>query len=329
MKSALLLWDEVEVISPNEAFVPQYEDSEIAAAAEVVVKYRPPTEADKTKVERKIFDLADRAPPEWVLYRKGATADDYASYMIYRDKVTDAAIIRLASKGLVDIPTLHPQDFSAHTSLGLIIMGMLAKERAGTQKQMVTDRLEQYSALGKYLTFLTDGQWLGDKLPELRMEVGKALVTTSLNIIDPRGITFDKLIAYRKNEKAHEGLFRESYAKAINDYVAKASAATTAEEIEFLIRSFEHDMRGKAAELEERLKVRAGQAVLSREMLVAVVASVAVVPSLITPAGPVAAGMLGVGAMGKLWLDYANDRNKILAENPMGYLYRSRSFSLY
>lgn len=329
MKSALLLWDEVEVISPNDNFIPEYADRELAEAAEIVVKHRPPTEDDRRTVEARIFELADKAPPEWLLYRKSAEYGDYDTYRIYKDKLTELAIRHLADKGLVGFPASDPQDFSTHTSLGLIIMGILAKERAGTLKEMVTDRFEQYAALGKYITFLSDGRWLGDKLVNLRTEVGKVLITTSLKIIDPRGISFEKLVALRKDEGRHEGSFRQSYAKAIRDYVGKVSAATTPEDIDTIVSSFEAHMRGKAAELEQKLKIRAGQAVLSREMLVAVVASAAALPSVITPAGPIAAGVIGTGALGKLWLDYRADRDKILAENPMGFLYKSKRFPIY
>ena len=329
MKSMLLLWDEVEVISPNDDFKPTYKDEELAEAAEIIVKYRPPTDGDRRAVERKIIELADRSPPEWVLYRKGATKEDYDSYLMYREKLTEAAIKYLAEKGLARFPTSDPQDFSTHTSLGLIIMGILAKERAGAGKEMVTDRLEHYSALGKYLTFLSDGRWLGDRLPQLRMEVGKALVMTSLEIIDPRGISFAQLIALRKKEQTHEGSFREAYAKSIRKYIDEISASTTPEDVELIVSSFKKDMHAKVTELGHRLKVQAFQAFLSREMLVAVVASAAAMPSLITPAGPVIAGALGVGALGKLWLDYGVNCDKTLAENPMGYLYKSKNFRLY
>lgn len=329
MKSALLLWDEVEVISPNTKFEPKYADRELAEAAEIVVKHRPPTEDNRRTVEARIFELADKAPPEWLLYRKNAKHGDYDTYRMYKDKLTEDAIRYLARKGLVEFPTDDPQDFSTHTSLGLIIMGILAKERAGTLKEMVTDRLEQYAALGKYLTFLSDGQWLGDNLANLRTEMGKVLITTSLKIIDPRGISFKRLIRLRKDEGRHEGSFRQSYAQAIRDYIDKISAATTREDVDTIVSSFETHMEGKAAELEQKLKIRAGQALLSREMLVAVVASAAAAPSLITPAGPIAAGVIGTGVLGKLWLDYRADRDKILAENPMGFLYKSKRFPIY
>lgn len=329
MKSMLLLWDEVEVISPHDSFKPQYLDRSLAEAAEIIVKYRPPTDDNRKAVESRIIDLANRAPPEWLLHRKEAIDEDYDSYRMYRDKMTEDAIKHLAHKGLATFPVDDPQDFSTHTSLGLIIMGVLAKERAGTEKEMVTNRLEQYSALGKYLTFLSDGQWLGDSLPQLRMEVGKALVMTSLEIIDPRGISLDQLIALRKDEQPHQGSFRESYSKSIRTYIDKISAATTADDIKTIVSSFQADMRAKCAELKHKLKMQAGQALLSREMLVAVVASVAVMPNLITPAGPLIAGVLGTGAMGKLWIDFRVSRDKALAENPMGYLYKSKKFPLY
>jgi hypothetical protein len=82
-------------------------------------------------------------------------------------------------------------------------------------------------------------------------------------------------------------------------------------------------------ELESKLRVRGSQALLSRELAVIVIASAANLPQVISPAGAVVSGIIGLGALLKLAVDYDADRRKILAKNPLGYLYKSKRFPKY
>jgi len=329
MKSSLLLWDRVEYIAPNERHKPQYADAELAEAGELLAEAYIPSEEDRSSVGETVRSLLDKAPPDWLLFGRSTSTIDNELFHIYRDKFSEDLIRALADRHLAIFPVNDPHDFSTHTSLGLILMGVLAQRCAGTQKELMTDRTEQYEALAKSLTFKTGGVWHEAESSVHERAIETALVTASLKVIDPRGISFRQLLDLRKNETRYEGSFRQSYSSMIRDYAKKISEAATSVDRVAIEKSFEFDMQQKLAELKERLRDRAGHVLLSQEMFVTVLATALGQLDLISSGGPLIAGIFGVGALGKVWKEYRTDRNSILAENPMGYLYKSKTFPRY
>jgi hypothetical protein len=89
-------------------------------------------------------------------------------------------------------------------------------------------------------------------------------------------------------------------------------------------------MRQMLALLEDELKVNVRKTVLSKEMLLAVIASATQAPALLfSNVDPLWAGVAGIGALGKLWSDYCSSRNQTLRSSPVGYLYKSKQFPYY
>ena len=63
--------------------------------------------------------------------------------------------------------------------------------------------------------FQADGTWLEpESAIKKRQEIETVLVTTSLKVIDPRGIGFKEILDLRKRETQYEGSFRQSYQRA-------------------------------------------------------------------------------------------------------------------
>lgn len=335
MKSCLLLWDQVEYISPSKDHKPQYDDPELAAAAEVVARPYVVKDSDRAAVDAEILRLAKQPHPDWLISPKPSHKIDHEQYLMFRSKFSDEVISDLIARQLVSIPAGDPHDFATHTSFGLLMMAILATQCAGSHKEMVTDRVEQYQALGKYRTFESQGEWI-DKAADQgraigdRLDVEKVLVTISLNVIDPRSLSFETLLNMRRRESPSTTAARQYYAQSIQDYVEKLVAAKNAVDREVIEQEFESRMRQSLAALEEELKQKGLQTMLSKEMLVAVAVAVTQAPALIaSTVSPWAAGVIGVGALGKLWSDYRFARARALAGSPIGYLYKSKRFPRY
>jgi hypothetical protein len=215
MKSSLLLWDQVEYIAPNREYKPRYDDSELAEAGELLMRPYIPSDEDRKSVSQAVQSMLDKAPQQWLLEGRSTRTADSDLYHLYRDKLSDDLIRELARRNLGIFPSDDPHDFSTHTSLGLILMGVLARRCAGTQKDMITDRMAQYEAVAKYVMFQADGTWLEpESAIKKRQEIETVLVTTSLKVIDPRGIGFKEILDLRKRETQYEGSFRQSYQRA-------------------------------------------------------------------------------------------------------------------
>lgn len=330
MKSCLLLWDWVEYISPSSGYKPKYVSKDLAEAAELIAKPYIVTAADQAAVDDEILGLAQRPHRDWLINTKPGLAIDDEQYKMFQSKFSPQLISQLIHNNLATFPAHDPYDFATRTSFGLIMMGILAKHCAGSSKELVTDRVEQYQALAKYYTHLTDGNWIAD-VPlqiedvEKRLNAESVLITISANIVDPRSLDIGKLITMRRQENASNATLRANYAKCIQDYVQKLIAAKTAIDLEVAQEEFTLRMKEHLAALEDELRLNLKRTILSKELLIAIVASVTQAPALFANF----AGIIGLGALGKLWVDYRAGRNQALAKCPLGFLYKSRRFPYY
>ena len=330
MKTSLLLWDSVEYISPYSEHKPTYRDKELAEAAELLVKPYVVTEKDRRAADAAILKLTERPHPRWLLHRKGALSEDYEQYTMFRSKFSDEVISRLARRDLAEFPVGDPLDFATHTSLGLLMMAILAFQCAGPNKELITDRLAQYESLAKYLTFTTEGEWIERSAAiDKRLKAEDTLVTISLNVIDARSFTFEQLLTMRRREALSTAALRQNYSRVIREYTALLVQADNDAGRNAIEREFERQMKQIMAELESELKFKLGQTLLSKELLVAVLATATQTPAIIANVPPALAALIGLGALGKLGLDYVYGRNQIMRGTPLGYLYKSKKFPHY
>ena len=133
----------------------------------------------------------------------------------------------------------------------------------------------------------------------------------------------------RRRESASGAIMRANYSKYIQDYVKKMVDAknyvdVTVVQEEFALRCKEH-----LAALQDELKLKLRQTVLSRELLIAIVASSTQTPNVIANIDPAYATLIGVGALGRLWVDYRAGRRQSLEKSPLGYLYKNKRFPHY
>jgi hypothetical protein len=155
------------------------------------------------------------------------------------------------------------------------------------------------------------------------------LINISLTVIDPRSISLDKLIRMRRNETPSTAAIRVNYANNIQQYVRKIVEAKTDSDVKVIGEEFELEMKRRLAELEDELKQKVRQTILSKELIITIAAASAHNIELIAKAPPVTAALVGFGALGKLWADYQYGRNRALLGSPLGYLYKSKQFPHY
>jgi hypothetical protein len=109
-----------------------------------------------------------------------------------------------------------------------------------------------------------------------------------------------------------------NYLRKIDTFVKRMATAKdhkkNREEIE---RQFEQEIKDDLSDLREALKLKAKDAMLSKEVGVAILASAGIaLPPLTVPAS-----ILGVGALGRKAINYRSDRKAILDKHAMSWLF--------
>jgi hypothetical protein len=207
-------------------------------------------------------------------------------------------------------------------------MAILADSCAGTQKALTTDRAESHSALTRWITLTKGGEFKAGPYKK-DAEDYKRLVSISLRVIDSRRFELRNLISLRQREEREGGHslrdLRHRYLTKINECTDKlATQARTQGDKAEIERAFEQEMKDDLKALQNELRAHGKKTLLSKELAVAVVASAGVVVE------PVVSSVLGIGALGKLKVEYREGRNKVLRNHSMSWLYEpSKAIHLY
>lgn len=147
IKSALLLWDQLEYIVPQKNHCPKYKDKWAAAAIELIGKAHCPTDHEKALTEAQIQDFVKRPLPPCFYYTSARVSKN--DYLIYPQKfsykVWDA--LREAQLAGPPLPPSADSDYPLQEATGLSIMAILADCCAGETFQRVTDRGAAYATL--------------------------------------------------------------------------------------------------------------------------------------------------------------------------------------
>jgi hypothetical protein len=199
-KTALLLWDKVDYISPFKDFRPRYEDAVMSEAAEMLTVQHVPSEYEKHKAHTEIERLVEAGLPEWFVFDP---EDENLPYQIMPDKLLPETWQMLLYSRFVQQKTpSSPGEtyyfndayhYVMRTSLGLTIMAILADICAGNEQETITDESDNYAALTRFFTAQSAGRYgdismAGDIAPE-----AERLVTISLNTLSGRAASLEDL----------------------------------------------------------------------------------------------------------------------------------------
>ena len=324
LKTALLLWDNIEYIAPWQGFRPEYATRAQAEAAEIIARERVPSVEEKKKAHEEIEEFATRTLPEAFMFQG---VEQNGDYEIYPQKLLPETWHLLREMHIAGDPRQNLDiPFSAPT--GLSLMSILADCCAGKTRARVTDRADAYA----FVTNLLQGD-SENKTEPVGQEANECFVAITLNVVDASTIDLSRLVELRKREQKSGGHairdLRHRYVDRMESY-AKATTETvgTKSDAEELKRQLTDNMKDDLAALKDELKFARNDVLFSREMITAAVAAVGTIAALALGAAPVLEGVITatgapitVGGLFATRNKFLSTRKSLLQKHPMAYLY--------
>lgn len=358
VKTSLVLFDEVEWIAPDDQYAPEYADLKLAEAIDIIGRRHIPNEQEKVLVHREVERLVSQPLPEWFVFNptEPGTSNDYRyyPYQILPDKflektwnlLQDADFVTRSGEPATGYKNGGIFDYQTSPAMGLTLMGILAQVCVGTTKRGITDQGDSYAALMHYFMEAKGYQYVEPSEQRINLEEYERLITISFKTIDDKALSLDQLIDLRKREKTDGGSVlkeaRTAYFERLDYYSQQiATQAKLPSDKDTIEREFQFEMEGKLKALKRELKIDAKRVLLSKEMLGAVVAMAGtmLLPTISGSLAPEVAQAIGIGVSGlslvdaglltgKL-VDHRAKREDKIKDNPMGWLYFSKSMSIY
>jgi hypothetical protein len=318
LRDSLLLWDHVQIMVPWNGFLPNYANRDHARAIELIGVHRAPTDEQKEEVHELIEDFATRPLPEAFSYEAKGKREDWRVYgekllpetwdLLRRAGRAGAAI---AGRG---VPVTQPT--------GLSLLSILADCCAGQTLARVTDQAAAYGVIAGLLAEKPAGEGRGDPV--------ESLAALTLTVIDTKRVPLSKLISFReREEKSKHGhelrALRHRYLDRLSKQAAALVALQKKSDRNELNRQFKQDMKDDLRELRSELRLTAKEALLSKELLAAVLGTAAAaapffnfpLPGVVSVSG----GPVTVGGLLALKTKFAKSRREVLRNHPMAYLY--------
>lgn len=318
LKAALLLWDYVDCIVPSATFAPEETGKSklILEAEELLVRSRVPSPTEKQNVHAKIRAMLHDGVPSWL--RQDLKGGDTRHYLMYPEKLGYETWRLLEEAELATAIDGGGRNYKVPSSLGLLMMSLLADECAGTTRIKVTDRNQSYSWLLGLMTDNCGGEYLGVEGTHLGRDLDR-LVTAAIHTVDTGGIPLSKLLSFRQREQKEKSQdyasFRRNYLQRIQTYIEQLNVPKlSASDVGEVYRQYRNDMSADLRDLKRELKLADGAALTSTAMGTAVLAVAG------SPIAPLA-GALGVGALIHTGQKYRQARRTAFKSHAMSWLY--------
>jgi hypothetical protein len=328
IKNSLLLWDQVEYITPAPKWThDRFPSKAFNDAIDIISKPHYPTNEERKEVHNRISELIKNGLPDWFMLDVSKTVDGSKTYPIYPDKLDHQTWMMLEDHHLVRF-NKHDLDFHTTPFFGLMVMSLLADACAGNLKRKITDRSDAYSVLQKFMTTEAGGKYITDLNSSMLAPQYEKLVTLSIKVLNSDDVPISALVAMRKREQKSPSKdyrnFRINYLSKIDEYIERLNKPGLREgDIQEIERQFQLDLETDLRELRRELNLTTRKLLISKEIGIAVVALANAFTGHITgltDLSPVI-NALGVGALGKVGLDYQPARKKALASSSMSWLY--------
>jgi hypothetical protein len=338
LKNALFMWDQIELICPFKSFPYLPEDPERRAAFQTIARPLQPSEEEMGEAHDAIIEIANSDLPAWFF---PARVKKEFHYYLHPEKFLwktweELQRSKLAQPAYPEIePPMPPSQiqrigeearnkaFQTTQAFGLTMLSILADCCGGTQKQLVTDEVDSYVALDRYLKVLGGA----GKLPWWSRErAHDRLVTMSIELADVSGVSLSSLSKVREREATQPRLraMRHNYAAKIDTYIARLSKeARSAGDVKEIARTFQREVEDDLALLREELKDDAKKVIFSKEMGAAAIAMAG------TFVEPITSSLLAAGVLYKAKVDYRTARNRTLDNHPMSWLYEMNRVKAY
>ncbi len=315
LKNALFLWDQLDFLAPYSSFESQehYKDERLQEAASLITRPCAPSTRQYDESHEAVCDFLSLPLPPWFHV---ADVPDAQRYWFYPEKHARRTWEALEDKGLAEY---RNDRYETSAAIGLAIQSIMADTCAGSERRLVTDEVDSYTALGSYLLTIGGG------------ELGKydsasdRLVAISLSIMNLENVSIERLISLRKKETRDPSIrmLRHAYLARIQETSDKLLEAKSAEDAKELERIYDQKMADDFKLLKDELKDEAKKVVFSKEIATA---GIALAGSFFEPTmGMIVAG----GALYKKKVEYKIARNRVLQGHPMSWLYKIKKFQTY
>lgn len=319
LRTALLLWDEVEFIVPWEGFVPDHVDREVAEIVELIGRQAVPSEEAKRLAHERIEEFATQQLPDRFRYR--IPDPGWNSPFVYARKLLPETWEMLHELQLTGGSDGRASPLRDET--GLILMSILTDCCAGQQKARITDRADAYGKLSNLL--LRD-----EKGSSHDQSLQHCVVPVTLGIINADKVPLSELIDFRKREAkaASDDLrrLRQRYRARLEAHIASLAATTSAGDARELQRMFQQEMRDDLADLKADLRLSRREMLTSKDTIflavVTLTAAIAAGKGLDVPIEQVTFGgsIPVLGGVFNAHSKYAQARRAIIARHPMAYM---------
>ncbi len=328
IKNSLLLWDNIEYITPFQNWNHSRFDSKpFNEAIEIISKPHFPTENERKEVHDRVSTLLKKDLPQWFFLDEDKTTQDYKTYAIYPNKLFHKTWQLLTDHNMARFNEMD-SDFHLSTYFGLMLMSLLADACAGETKRKITDQAEAYSWIQKCTIVEAGGEYITGLDISKVAPTYERLVTLSIKVLNTDDIPISALVAMRKREAKSSTNdyrnFRIGYLDRIDDYVSKITKNEFRQsDVIEIERQFQKDMESDLQDLRSELKLAKSKLLFSKEIAVAAGATA---KSLETPINGLTdlttfLAAIGVGALVKAGKEYKTARTKALKSNSMSWLY--------
>jgi hypothetical protein len=330
LKNAMLLWDEVECITPSFGKRNHYFGEALwDEATELIVKDRVPTEDERREVHKEVLALVDAGLPTWEWLQSDLPGFQ-DRYPIYPDKLGAETWHLLEDHALSSWRA--DGDAEMGPALGLLIMSLLADACAGREKRKITDRVPAYSTLAKCLAVSAGTRAPAEPQSMAATADYEHMVGLTVRLLNTDDIPILRLVELRRREM-REGSsdyrhLRKRYVEkieALRDRIAASSgSASDVREIE---RQFQEDMRDDLNDLCAELRVANRKALFSKEVVIGATALIAAAVSPLGGFGELATVLspVGIGALLNTSGDHSAARRKALRSHSMSWLHLARA----
>ncbi len=336
LKNALLLWDNVEILCPFDAFPRLPKTAELHDAFSLIARPLKPTPEQMRSAHDAIVAVANSNLPDW-FFPENVPKD--FRYSLHPEKFlpetwNELRKIRLARSKMSIIEPPMPRGmirelvekdrrraFETTQAFGLTMLSILADCCAGTTKELITDEIDSYAAYDRYIK-------LQKRSPPITTNPANhdRLTTISLSALDLSNVPLPRLVQLREKETTQPALraMRHAYTEKLGSYVDRLrQEAKSSSDIAEIERLFKQDISDDMGMLREELKEDAKHLFFSKELAIAVVAFAGTIVE------PISSTLITAGSLEKARLSFASTRRKTLAKHPSSWLYQLKRLPLW
>ena len=328
LKMALLLWDKLEVIVPDESLrlKSSINNPGINDILDRFCVKRVPSSEEQRQVHEQVEELLLNAKTYEYLNSPDQTLLGMR-YEIYPQKLLDETwellkeyklVSQDGTKGYFPNYGLF-QDIVTSQKMGLLIMLYLAQACAGTTRRLITDQISSYQALNKSLSSTFE------QVTSASSDMER-IVTRSLKVLDADQLSLEQLLRLRDAEEKPSGQLvraaRHRYLELIDKYAEQLKTASETD-IPELERVQRQEMKDSVETLKDAMEISATKILLEKELYVAILAVAGAFVHPIT----LAVGIPSIISLGKTLLDYKKDRRAAMEKHAMSWLIQATNKS--